>query len=1215
MRKHIAVVTGTMSLGFLLTFTTLLFAQEPPAAIDPANATYRIRLAGCLLGEQPLTLVLRMDRGRIVQSWAHPFRSNHPYVQVDVSRLKLEGNELAGPVSGIIDWNLYELTMQSRIVSNKVTGTYKGRFGDVDVSDVQLAVSGDLISAPNDTKDLKIRLELLHALHDGPIEARGAAFSLDYRDGKWTEMRVEPLEKNAAESWKGSVTESTLSLNARELTGELSFRVSAESGVSDGEYRIEFHAVREGPAIAGMAVSHHPSGTNETGVIGFCATVTPAADTPRFARMVLEGAIAGAGSRRDAPRYPIWVFIPMQDVSTANASVVSPVSMRIQSAFLGRFKRDGLALAGEAGIVFDYDGQFPESGEPVRCRYEVNATVSGDRLAGTYKGTTGARKDVGGSVTGTVEPWPANTFRDGDAWTGWRGPHSNGSADSTNHVFVGHLADATFVWRTEATNLPWGNWVWEEDRCPGGYSDFAFMNNALYMAYAVPGEKVINTRFFGSRGAGESEFMYRIRRGMGTVSADDCLIAVDAPSGRTLWTSVLKDRGMNHWATSAVACGFPLITPWAENNRVYTYGTAGRIFCRDGATGELLWESDVGEASATIEAILQVFSIPALNEAFAASQKPGKAGKFGFAGRLSCTAIIAADGIVACNDYGDIQYGPRNATATNGQSILRGCGAIGLDAETGRPVWRFDNCQVPSADMPIRWVHEGKPFFICVGPQRMLCIEPKTGRKVWEYDTEYPLLRGGTPAVAGDYLVVQGEHSHGHARITTRTPGQPNPFKGGGLTCFKLSMRGPEVIWAVPMSEELFGPDASILVYNGVVYSGNKGRDLLTGKPVMSHTFSLGYAPIGTDGYVVSGRLGIYPVDPSRKAEKSKEAGNPLLRKLSGGPDWNAPRQSEYISPVVVDGRFFVRGWHELYCFDIRKERPAAPISAVPAERNKAPSTSEEYLVDLSSRFQTRRTDAVAALLAVERKQWLPTAASLATIAEDGSWPAMTAACDALRRMGRTAAPVSGRVRNALLKRVDEARWGSAVLCVDTLAAIDPLTLEASAAEVAERLKGDAKQSRVACAALGRMGSAAGATTPALVALLAGDDTWLAEGAARAIADIGKAARDAVPALSAELERHRPRVAVQCARALANIGGPEADAAAPALTRAFTTGAQPLSTHAAIALATLSPEAAKEAVQVAASLLSRTRASPPAPIRIAAEVIVSRAGTGKTPPP
>jgi HEAT repeat protein len=145
------------------------------------------------------------------------------------------------------------------------------------------------------------------------------------------------------------------------------------------------------------------------------------------------------------------------------------------------------------------------------------------------------------------------------------------------------------------------------------------------------------------------------------------------------------------------------------------------------------------------------------------------------------------------------------------------------------------------------------------------------------------------------------------------------------------------------------------------------------------------------------------------------------------------------------------------------------------------------------------------------------------------------------------------------------------------------------------------------------MKDAAATATPALCELIAGDDLWLAEGAVRAIAEIGTHAKSAVPALAKELERNRPRVAVQCARALANIGGPDADAAAPALVKAFVAGVHPLSTHAAIALATLTAEAAKAAVKPAAALLARTPRTAVEPTRTACEAIASCADASGAP--
>ncbi|MBL8795325.1 MAG: PQQ-like beta-propeller repeat protein [Planctomycetia bacterium] len=227
---------------------------------------------------------------------------------------------------------------------------------------------------------------------------------------------------------------------------------------------------------------------------------------------------------------------------------------------------------------------------------------------------------------------------------------------------------------------------------------------------------------------------------------------------------------------------------------------------------------------------------------------------------------------------------------------LRGGGqhnVVGLDAQTGKKLWESP------LGCPVRWCHDSKEYLLMTGQGKLVCIEPRTGKTMWEVPAG-----GQFVAVAGDRAVVEGVGSE----------------QGRPVLCYHISATGAKQLWQIPVGG--YDGQRPLSISQGRVYLTPAGKllavDLATGKLV---------GEIGAKG---GNCMGGWAAGSKFFYTDDGKHGNPGHHwfdiaqpqpKLLWSGQVNVPLTTAYeaqITPLIVDGRLFIRGKDGIYCFDLR---------------------------------------------------------------------------------------------------------------------------------------------------------------------------------------------------------------------------------------------------------------------------------------------------------
>jgi outer membrane protein assembly factor BamB len=656
-------------------------------------------------------------------------------------------------------------------------------------------------------------------------------------------------------------------------------------------------------------------------------------------------------------------------------------------------------------------------------------------------------------------------------WPSWRGDGSGASHSGAE--MVDSLDQARLVWQSEAIGLsgcmyPGGN--------PGtGWCDPIIADGRVFVSWfrragpdLVDMHKLAASRGWASlieppddpeafaRGGGHrtslpSKEMCAIQR---FVRADDVVDCFDDRTGKRLWQRVFPNRGMNH-----VRVYSPLMEPCVRDGVLYALGSSGRVYALDAATGRTKWESDIGVEHEQLEQYMEI-----------AARSRHRAYDSGWLN----TGLVVADGVVALG----------SVSLTGGKD--KNTDLVGLDAATGRRLWRVPDCLHDPGGTAAVWRHAGREYFLAAG-QRMALIEPRTGKELWSLGGKDDVITEGcAPAVSGDYVVV--------AKNVLKTVGLSAKANWRGPSGYRISLTGAERVWALPMVEgisliapSIMGRHAYVCVKGGV-----DAVELETGKEVGQPLsgFSSAYAGYAVgDGLVF--RLG--------KAAKGFPEMKVMEGTLPGSPDFG-----EIHAPATAHGRVYWRGKRSVWCYDFRKNPPAPSSAPLPAAR------------DLSA----IKDDAQ----------------QLAAVIEKEGWPTRATAAGGLRLLGgkgKSAAPV---VQKALLAAIAAKDWGDVDLLIDTLLAIDPAAARPAAPELAKLLEStDEPTWRLGYHGLALLGPQAVDAVPALVKHLDPTQPEPAALAARAAGRVGPDAKAAATELMKCLVAKDEALAFQAAKALCHM--------------------------------------------------------------------------------
>lgn len=362
------------------------------------------------------------------------------------------------------------------------------------------------------------------------------------------------------------------------------------------------------------------------------------------------------------------------------------------------------------------------------------------------------------SAAEPAEP-PAGQVRITSEWPSFLGP-TGGFADPGGAKLIDQLAQARFVWRSEAAGIGFGKAHSGAMRSghlrgsgmpPSGAASPILAGGLIVQSYYLPRGEVWDQAAEKYLGERFGEF-----KSFALVAADDVVVAIDAATGKTRWKQVFEDKGISRGAGKR---GEWNVTPCAAGGKVFAFGTTGRVYGLELATGKLLWESNIGAVHEQLEQDKQ----QALKERRFVRQ----------AGR-PYGMLLAVDGVLLAPDWQG--------------------GLLGIDPATGKGLWRAsERGGITSGyNAPVPVTVNGRPYVACVnrtGDLRL--IDHKTGKVLWTHPIGSMHL---TQPVFGKELLLVMDANRDRTDPKQKDPNQAPP-NFGVLAAYRLSETGAARVW------------------------------------------------------------------------------------------------------------------------------------------------------------------------------------------------------------------------------------------------------------------------------------------------------------------------------------------------------------------------------------------------------------------------------------
>lgn len=256
----------------------------------------------------------------------------------------------------------------------------------------------------------------------------------------------------------------------------------------------------------------------------------------------------------------------------------------------------------------------------------------------------------------------SSSLADSHNWPQWQGPTRNGLTSET-----GLLKS----WPEDGPKR-----IWLFDNCGSGYSGPAIVDNRLYI--------------LGSRD--------------GTCE----LIAIDADTGREIWSTELGDELKNDWGNG------PRGTPTVDGNFVYALSGSGALACVRADDGSAVWRTTMKELG-------------------------GNVPFWGY----SSSVLIDGDKLICTPG------GPQGAVAA-------------LDKKNGKVLWQSSDVTDDSHySSVVRGEFHGKPAYVQLLEKRLVGLSPEDGSLLWETDFPGNVAVIPTPIVHDNRVFVTAGYGAG----------------------------------------------------------------------------------------------------------------------------------------------------------------------------------------------------------------------------------------------------------------------------------------------------------------------------------------------------------------------------------------------------------------------------------------------------------------------
>jgi outer membrane protein assembly factor BamB len=395
------------------------------------------------------------------------------------------------------------------------------------------------------------------------------------------------------------------------------------------------------------------------------------------------------------------------------------------------------------------------------------------------------------------------------SWPQWRGPQRDGISNET-----GLLKE----WPAEGPRM-----LWQIDGLGDGFSTPAVVGERIYL--------------ISNKGL-ENEFVQ----------------ALDAKDGRQIWEKRIGNVGQPDQQPSYPSARS---TPTYDGGWLYALGSAGDLVCIDSKSGDVRWQKNLQ------------------------TDFSGKPGEWAY----SESPLVDGDTVV-------VTPGGKEATL------------VALNKNTGDVIWQ---AQVPQGDEAayasiVILEAGGVKQYVQFLAKGVVGIDADTGKFLWRYDntaTNSP-ANIGTPVVNAG-CVYSGSH-----------------YAGGGLIKINGTPEG-FVVEEKYFDKKLPTAIGGAVLVDGYLYGTNRTTmtctDFKTGE--IKWTEERGLAPASlcyADGMLFvhgenSGEVGLVEATPEEYRERGKFM-------PPGVPEKG--RSKAWTYPAVADGRLYLHDWGTLWCYDVK---------------------------------------------------------------------------------------------------------------------------------------------------------------------------------------------------------------------------------------------------------------------------------------------------------